>query len=566
MFRFRELSLFGWDYWPPVRVPLDRDVVLLSGPNGSGKTTFLDAIRQLLNAHRLSSKRRLQHYLRHPAAPALVRAVVSNEEVRGAGQPFRRERITTPEATLACMLVPSPSGTPEKRFVVLPNRASAEEVRARCLESRDWLPPERYQRILEQAGVTRTLLNVLALEQGKTDSLFEYTARELLRYVLEMMGDRAVLERYRDARRQYEDTEQEVGRQLRELQGAQARLVAVQREVTRLDEWEAARDKVLDLEARLPAAQLQEALAERGDAAQKIPELRTKVRNDETDIENLGRALERARTAASEAGARVEAARAEDGEASRAFGDAAAAHGKAEAEVARLEAAASELAQLEPGDLAALEREAEDAARALYRAEETARQEREREADAQRRLGDLESGRPIHPEAIDRVLAALEAKAIPATLLAAAVEVEPAVAAAAEAALGDARYALGVAPEHESTAIALAREHGFPGPVWAGACESAGHAAGPFRLAPGAPAWLRDFAADVRLDTDGSWRDARGSWAPRDVTPALGERAREAAIQAARGELAAARSDASLAEAAVADAKISHAAAKTALA
>jgi len=79
MFRLLELSLHGWDVWPPVRIPLGRDVVLLTGPNGSGKTTLLDAIRQLLNAPRLSSRRRLQNYLRRPDAPALIRAVVSND-------------------------------------------------------------------------------------------------------------------------------------------------------------------------------------------------------------------------------------------------------------------------------------------------------------------------------------------------------------------------------------------------------------------------------------------------------------------------------------------------------
>ena len=39
MFRFKELSLWNWDYWGAIRIPLDREVVLLSGPNGSGKTT-----------------------------------------------------------------------------------------------------------------------------------------------------------------------------------------------------------------------------------------------------------------------------------------------------------------------------------------------------------------------------------------------------------------------------------------------------------------------------------------------------------------------------------------------
>ena len=38
MFRFLELELHGWDYWQPLRIPLDAGVVVLSGPNGSGKT------------------------------------------------------------------------------------------------------------------------------------------------------------------------------------------------------------------------------------------------------------------------------------------------------------------------------------------------------------------------------------------------------------------------------------------------------------------------------------------------------------------------------------------------
>ena len=48
----------------------------------------------------------------------------------------------------------------------------------------------------------------------------------------------------------------------------------------------------------------------------------------------LGRTLDRARSLALEAGARVEAARREDAEASQAFGDAAGAHGRAAADAA----------------------------------------------------------------------------------------------------------------------------------------------------------------------------------------------------------------------------------------
>jgi len=186
MFRFEELSLIGWDLWPPIRIPLDRDVVIVTGPNGSGKTTLLDALRQLLNARRLSSRRRLQHYLRRPNEPALIRAVVTNRGSDALSVPFRRERILTPRVTLACALVPGGGGTPEKRFAVLPDRAEPEELKRILLDSREWIGPSRYARILENAGVTRSLLGVLAIEQGRTNSLFELNPRELFRRVLDM--------------------------------------------------------------------------------------------------------------------------------------------------------------------------------------------------------------------------------------------------------------------------------------------------------------------------------------------------------------------------------------------
>ena len=346
MFRFKELSLWNWDYWGAIRIPLDREVVLLSGPNGSGKTTLLDAVRQLLHAPRLSSRRRLQHYLRRPDEPALIRAIVSNEDA-GFGQPFRRERITTPEVTLACALVPASSGAPEKRFAVLPGRATVEELRARLLDSnRDFLAPERYQRVLEQAGVSRSLMSVLAIEQGKTNSLFEKTPRALLQDVLEMMGDRAVLERYREARRRYEESEREVARQGQELQGAQLELNRVGREVTRLTDWERAAEKVAELEQRLPAARLQQVLRRRAEAAQKLPELRTKVKNGESERIRLERERENAERDRSAAEAQLATSEAVDEQATAAFEQAVREESFLESEVARLAADAAAAAEI----------------------------------------------------------------------------------------------------------------------------------------------------------------------------------------------------------------------------
>jgi len=534
MFRFRELSLWNWDFWSAVRIPLDREVVLLSGPNGSGKTTILDAVRQLLHAKRLSSRRRLQHYLRRPSAPALIRAVVSNEDV-GLGQPFRRERITTPEVTLGCALVPGASGAPEKRFAVLPGRASLGDLQARLLEPHgEFLSPERYERVLEQAGVTRSLMSVLALEQGKTNSLFERTPRQLLQDVLDMMGDRAVLERYREARVRYDENEREVARQALELQRAQLELNRVGREVARLAEWEQAAAKVAELERRLPASQLQQALRRRADAAQKLPELRTKLKNGDADRTRLVREGAEAGRRVAEMEARLETSRQADQASTAGLERAARAEGTLAAEVASLEGDASEAARLPARDLEALAAEEIAASRARLAAELALERATLDAQDARTRLAHIEEGRAAHPAGVERTLAALAQRGVKATLLADVAEALPGTAAAAEAALGDARWALAVAPRDQPAAVTAAAEHGFPGPIWAGETTAAAEDAGPLRLEPGAPAWLRGWAGAVELRADGSWADGRGTWAPRELPPALGARAREAALVEAR--------------------------------
>ena len=104
MFRLVELEVHGWDFWPAMRVPLDGDLVVLSGPNGSGKTTILDAVRQLLHASHLSHKRAIHHYTRRPNEPALLRAVVTNRADDRGRRPFERQRVLQDEATLACAL------------------------------------------------------------------------------------------------------------------------------------------------------------------------------------------------------------------------------------------------------------------------------------------------------------------------------------------------------------------------------------------------------------------------------------------------------------------------------
>jgi len=568
MFRFRELSLHGWDLWPPVRIPLDRDVVLVTGPNGSGKTTLLDAIRQLLNAPRLSSRRRLQNYLRRPDAPALIRAVVSNTGGGpSGGAPFRRERITTPEATLACALVPAGGGAPEKRFAVLAGRPPLDEVRRLLLESRDWYGPERYGRVLEGAGVTRSLMSVLAIEQGRTNSLFELKPRELFRRVLEMMGDQDVLERYGEARRRYGESEQEVGRQIYQVQGLQMELQRVVRKVEQLDDWERHRDRVAGLEARLPASELQVELRRRDEAGAKLPELRTKVRRGETERTELEAAVARAREADAQALAALEAAQSAAVLARSAWEEAHDRHVRASVRLAALEERLREAEGLPVEDLGSLAAAAEEASRSFFAAETAAAQARERKEGAHERVERLRAGFPVYPDEVDRTLAALEEQAVPFTLLASTAEVaDPSLGEAVEAALGDARFALLVESSVEERVLTAARRQRFPGPVYSGPRVEHAERTGAVELAPGAPAWLARWLADVDLAPDGSWSDRRGTWVAPPHGRVLGAAGREAALAAAEKSLADAEEEVREALAALASARERRASAEASLA
>jgi len=288
MFRFLELELHGWDYWSSLRVPLDADVIVLSGPNGSGKTTMLDAIRQVLHAPKLSQNRKLPHYLRQPGRPALLRAVVSNHPDSRGRRPFERQRVLSDEATLACAIVPN-GGAPEKRYVVLPGRVGASDLQGILLDTKGWMGPEEYRRVLDYAGVSRSLMHILALEQGRADELSRQRPRELFRWVMEARGSQQVLERYTGARRRYEDTVREVERQRAHVLRSQAELGKLERQVRRLEEHTEKQKRVLDAQIFQVASMLQAHLSELKDVEKKLPEARTKIANLLTTIDRLDR-------------------------------------------------------------------------------------------------------------------------------------------------------------------------------------------------------------------------------------------------------------------------------------
>jgi len=547
MFRFLELELHGWDFWPSFRVPLDADIVVLSGPNGSGKTTLLDAIRQILHAPKLSQHRRLPHYLRQPNRPALLRAVVSNRPDGRGRRPFDRQRVFSEEATLACALVPN-GGSPEKRFVVVAGRPAPEELQKQLLEGRDWLGPDEYRRVLEYAGLSRSLLYILALEQGRADELSRLKPRELFRWVMEARGSQQVLDRYTGARRQYDDSAREVERQRRQLSRHQSELEEVERKVRRLEEYEDKVRRVKQAEDIVAAAHLQELLIEMRQIDGKLPELRTKITNMATTIDRLKREIGEKEKACEVLGnvIRLDTARAR--EATETCDKAVAEHAVLAKEVDSLRRKAEALAALPEEDAGSLEDALRDG-----RADDFATGQRHDQLQAalreiEARIADLDKGISRFPAPVERTTAALAERGVNVFLAAGRVEVlDNALATAVESALGSLRYALCVSRDDEEQAAEIAREHGFPGPI---VCELStdGVVSDCLRVEPGAPSWLGPLAASLRraqddlspgnddivISPDGNRRDRYGLWVWRASDRVLGGGAIRAQLEAAR--------------------------------
>ena len=84
MIRLDRLELVHWDVQPHQLLPLARGITLITGENGSGKTSILDAFKVALGARRLEGDRSIDSYLVKQARPvAMIRLLVDNRAEPG---------------------------------------------------------------------------------------------------------------------------------------------------------------------------------------------------------------------------------------------------------------------------------------------------------------------------------------------------------------------------------------------------------------------------------------------------------------------------------------------------
>ncbi len=269
MFHIKSLELVHWDYWQRIKnIPLDAKIITIAGQNGSGKTTLLDALRTLFGLE-CSMGRSYKHYARHSGQQtAWLRAVVDNSAVgpQISNRPFRLSGLYEDEVTLFCKIEKN-GGDWKRQYLMRGGKVDIEDI----IDANDWLGVESYRKRLSHAGLSNAMGKVLALEQGETDKLCEYSPRQLLDLVFQVFGDKEVLDAYDDAKHHQQDTELELQRFETELEAAKTNLEGLRLKVANYHQYESLNKEKRDLqEAILPTLQYHEDLAKAATTSESL--------------------------------------------------------------------------------------------------------------------------------------------------------------------------------------------------------------------------------------------------------------------------------------------------------
>ena len=267
--QIEEAQFVNWGSMRPDIIPLAAPGITIAvGPNGSGKTCWLDGLKVILGVADFSKRRTPSSYIFNggpsniPADQAWLRATFANPVQSG-----QRHRVfavagngcdDAEHVTVICRVQGD-----KRKYLVLPGHVTwgrehpidADlDALVRLPENR-WLGPQQYDYLLDRAGVSKALRGVLSLPQGETDRLVTETRSGLMRRLLELTGRQGTLDEFRVARAKYGEA-RALHRDARQhFEQKQLGLAQLQSKLRQYRDWQARREELQDIDCiRLPAA------------------------------------------------------------------------------------------------------------------------------------------------------------------------------------------------------------------------------------------------------------------------------------------------------------------------
>ncbi|HXL88814.1 MAG TPA: ATP-binding protein [Streptosporangiaceae bacterium] len=280
--QIEEAQFVNWGSMRPDVIPLAAPGITIAvGPNGSGKTCWLDGLKVILGVADFSQRRTPASYIFNggpsniPADQAWLRATFANPVQSG-----QRHRVfavagngceNAEHVTVICRVQGD-----RRKYLVLPGHvtwgrerpidADLNDLAARMPDNR-WLGPQKYDYLLERAGVSKALRGVLSLPQGETDRLVTETRSGLMRRLLELTGRQSTLDKFRVARAKYGEARTLHREARQQFDQKKLGLAQLQSKLRLYREWEALREKLHAIDSFLLPAARHFAAAEELEAA-----------------------------------------------------------------------------------------------------------------------------------------------------------------------------------------------------------------------------------------------------------------------------------------------------------
>lgn len=472
MIKIDRVELLHWDMQHHQVLPLSGGVTLITGENGSGKTSILDAIKAGLGVTRFPGERSIDEYLCVQARPvAMVRILVDNRP-----EPGTRRRPFDPLGehsedviTLAVVFRAGDKSHYRRDYFILDGDVvplSNGVAKGRTSKHRPLPGVTAYRERLHKVGIGDQYRKLLRLPQGQIASFCKEDGSELFDSLYDIIGGRSVLEKWKAERQKLTEKKREAEEARSEVQGARRELEILRHKVRRYEEYSQTKSRLDAVAAAIPhsrvldARRRSEELDAECEAVDQKLKRSAKTARDAAgeekqfrrELENLDKHRQKGRTKRAELEDNKDEVYQRLAEARASF--------------EQLEKLRRKTVNITRRDLDELERKKEQKAAELAGGQARQQQRDRRRADLEHRLEQVKEGILPYPEEVDAFRTELRKKGIPHHLLAEVLEVDDDASEwteSVEAFLGRYRFAVLVQdPKSWEEAALLSREFGYP--------------------------------------------------------------------------------------------------------